>query len=101
MSRVRDRSGDDVLDDLLEACGHGDMAAFATLYDETAPLVYGLVRTVLVDEKQAEQVTLQTYLHAWHAAPSYDRAYASAAGRLLAAASWRLLNYGRSGFDGA
>ena len=100
MGSVRERSGDDALNGLLVASGRGDLAAFATLYDRTAPLVHGLVRSVVRDRSAADQVTRNAYLHAWRTAPSYDPAHTSAVGRLLGAATWRLMNYGRSGFDG-
>jgi hypothetical protein len=93
-------TSDNVLNGLLVASGHDDLAAFATLYDQTAPLVHGLVRSIVHDRTAAEQVTCNAYLHAWRTAPGYDPAYVSAVGRLLGAATWRLMNYGRIGFDG-
>ncbi|MBM7505565.1 RNA polymerase sigma-70 factor (ECF subfamily) [Agromyces aurantiacus] len=59
------------LEHLLEATGRGDRAAFAELYDRTAARVFGLVRRLVVDPAQAEEVTQDVYLEIWQTAPRF------------------------------
>jgi len=63
-----------VVDDLLERVATGDQAAFAALYDEVGPKVYGLVRRILRDPAQSEEVTQEVFLDVWRNAARYDRA---------------------------
>lgn len=50
---------------LLTRASRGDETAFGTLYDATAPRVYGLVLRVVRDPAQAEEVTQEIYLEIW------------------------------------
>ena len=50
----------------------GDQAAFASLYDVLAPSVYGVVRRVLRDPSQAEEVTQEIFVEIWKQAARYD-----------------------------
>ena len=50
----------------------GDQAAFASLYDVLAPTVYGVVRRVLRDPSQAEEVTQEIFVEIWKQAARYD-----------------------------
>ena len=50
----------------------GDQAAFASLYDALAPTVYGVVRRVLRDPSQAEEVTQEIFVEIWKQAARYD-----------------------------
>lgn len=61
------------VDDLLVATGAGDRAAFGALYDRTSARVFGLVRRLVVDPAQAEEVTQDVYLEIWQTAPRFDR----------------------------
>ncbi|MCD2441794.1 sigma-70 family RNA polymerase sigma factor [Agromyces sp. SYSU K20354] len=65
-------------DELLARVGAGDREAFAALYDVTAPRVFGLVRRLVVDPAQAEEVTQDVYLEIWQTAPRFDPARGSA-----------------------
>lgn len=56
----------------------GDQAAFAQLYDRLAPLVYGLIRHILRDAKQAEDVTQDVFVAIWLHADQFDSSRASA-----------------------
>lgn len=76
----RDRDIDDALDvspasrlqNLLARVATGDKAAFSDLYDEVAPRVFGLVRRLLVDHSQSEEVTQEIFLEIWQTASRFD-----------------------------
>jgi len=61
------------LEDLLERVATGDQAAFAALYDQTGSKVYGLVRRILRDPSQSEEVAQEVYLEVWRHASRFDR----------------------------
>jgi RNA polymerase sigma-70 factor (ECF subfamily) len=71
------------LDELLVASSTGDRAAFSALYDQTAPRVFGLVRRLLVDPAQAEEVTQDVFLEVWQTAGRFDPARGKAIAWLL------------------
>lgn len=50
---------------LVARVAHGDQAAFATLYDRYAPLVYGIAKRVLGDATQAEDITQSVFTRIW------------------------------------
>lgn len=59
---------------LLTRVATGDKIAFSELYDEVAPRVFGLVKRVLVDHAQAEEVTQEVFLEIWQNATRFDPA---------------------------
>jgi RNA polymerase sigma-70 factor, ECF subfamily len=59
-------------DDLLVRVGRGDCDAFASLYDQIAPVVYGLARRVVRDPHIAEDVAQETFVEIWRQAPRFD-----------------------------
>jgi hypothetical protein len=61
---------------LLASAGAADGLAFAELYARTSAAVNAVVRKVLSDYAQADEVTQEVYLQAWQHAASYqpDRA---------------------------
>jgi len=59
-------------DQLLARVAQGDQAAFADLYDQIAPRVLGLVRRLLRDHAQSEEVTQEIFLEIWQTATRYD-----------------------------
>ena len=50
----------------------GDQSAFASLYDQLAPTVFGVVRRVLRDPTQAEEVTQEVFVEIWQQASRFD-----------------------------
>lgn len=62
----------DVLADLVSRSATGDEAAFAELYDRLAPRVYGLVRRILVDPAQSEEVSQEVFLDLWRSSGRFD-----------------------------
>lgn len=57
---------------LLALVARGDRAAFERLYDRYANAVYGLVRRVLRDPAQSEEVTQEVLVDLWRTATSFD-----------------------------
>jgi len=56
----------------LIRCGRGDQVAFAALYDQLAPHIYGIVLRVVRDPSQAEEVTQEVFVELWRIAPRFD-----------------------------
>jgi RNA polymerase sigma-70 factor, ECF subfamily len=59
-------------EELLQRVAAGDRDAFAELYDRTAPRVFGLVKRLLRDHAQSEEVTQEIFLEIWQTAARYD-----------------------------
>jgi RNA polymerase sigma-70 factor (ECF subfamily) len=70
-------------EDLLARVAQGDRAAFAELYDRTAPRVFGLVKRLLRDHAQSEEVTQEIFLEIWQSATRYEPAKGGAMSWML------------------
>jgi RNA polymerase sigma-70 factor (ECF subfamily) len=57
---------------LIASVADGDQSAFASVYDVLAPTVYGVVRRVLRDPSQAEEVTQEVFVEIWRQAARFD-----------------------------
>ena len=70
-------------DDLLARVALGDQSAFAELYDNMAPRVLGLVKRLLRDHAQSEEVTQEIFLEIWQNATRYDPSKGGASSWIL------------------
>ncbi|WP_433167022.1 ECF RNA polymerase sigma factor SigK [Kribbella sp. CA-247076] len=92
----RTRPGEVSDGDLLLRTARGDSAAFSTLYDRIAPWVFGLVRRVVRNPAQSEEVTQEVMLDVWRTATRYDAARGSAHSWILTIAHRRAVDRVRS-----
>ncbi|RZS64121.1 RNA polymerase ECF family sigma subunit [Agromyces ramosus] len=103
LEHVADGNGDPIApaprptpDELLGRVGRGDRAAFGALYDETSPRLFGLIRRLVVDAAQAEEVTQDVYLEIWQTAARFDAAKGSAIAWMFTLAHRRAVDRIRS-----
>lgn len=76
-------------EELMFRIAGGDENAFETLYDLIAPRVYGLVRRIVKDTAQSEEVTQEVFVELWQLAARFDPARGSAISWLLTLAHRR------------
>lgn len=81
---------------LLALVARGDQAAFATVYDHSAAQVFGLVRRVVRDPAQSEEVTQEVMLEVWRTASRFDPHRGSAMAWLMTMAHRRAVDRVRS-----
>src|SRR5262245_36832507 len=81
---------------LLAQVARGDQAAFATVYDHSAAQVFGLVRQVVRDPAQSEEVTQEVMLEVWRTASRFDPGAGSARSWLMTLAHRRAVDRVRS-----
>ena len=80
------------LDKLLTHVAKGDQAAFEALYDQLGASVYGLIRKVLRNPSQAEEVAQEVLLEVWRTASRFDPARGSAPTWVLTIAHRRAID---------
>ena len=90
-------TGEAVTDEeLLVAVSRGDQAAFASLYDRLGGLVYGVVKRVVRDPSQSEEVAQEVLVEVWRTAPRFDQDKGSAQTWILTMAHRRAIDRVRS-----
>lgn len=82
--------------DLMTAIARGDEAAFGELYDRMSRLVYGVVRKVLRDPSQSEEVTQEIFVEVWRTASRFEHDRGSARTWVLTMAHRRAIDRVRS-----
>jgi RNA polymerase sigma-70 factor, ECF subfamily len=82
--------------ELIARIARGDTGAFSDLYDSLVPRVYGLVRRVLRNPAQSEEVTQEVMVEVWRTATRYDAGRGSVAAWVLTMAHRRAIDRVRS-----
>jgi RNA polymerase sigma-70 factor, ECF subfamily len=84
------------LEGLIARVARGDERSFEQLYDEVSGQVHGLVRRVLRDPAQAEEVTQEVFLEIWRTATRFDPARGKAMTWVMTMAHARAVDRVRS-----
>jgi RNA polymerase sigma-70 factor, ECF subfamily len=90
------RAGGCDLARLLARTARGDHDAFAAVYDQAAPALFGTVRGVVRDPFLAEEVTQEVFLEVWRTASRFDQARGSALAWMATIAHRRAVDRVRS-----
>jgi RNA polymerase sigma-70 factor, ECF subfamily len=93
---AEDTDRDPDLVGLLARVARGDHGAFELLYGELAGPVYGVVRQVLRDPAQSEEIAQEVLLEVWRTATRFDPAKGSPAAWALTIAHRRAVDRVRS-----
>ena len=84
------------LEDVVARVALGNEDAFEVLYERVAGQVLGLVRRVLRDPAQSEEVAQEVLVEVWRTAPRFDRDRGSASTWILTMAHARAVDRVRS-----
>jgi RNA polymerase sigma-70 factor (ECF subfamily) len=84
------------LDELVRQMGRGDESAFQHVYDQVSGAVYGMVRRVLRNPAQSEEVTQEVFIEVWRSATRFDGQKGSALTWILMMAHRRAVDRVRS-----
>ncbi|MGW0338068.1 ECF RNA polymerase sigma factor SigK [Streptomyces sp. NPDC003011] len=91
-----DRSAEPDLQELVSRVAVGDEKAFAKVYDAVAGPVLGVVRAVLRDQAQSEEVAQEVLVEMWRTAPRYRPDRGTAMNWILTLAHRRAVDRVRS-----
>lgn len=83
-------------EELLTAVADGDRQAFSELYDRVAGQTYRVVRRVLRDQAQSEEVTQEVLVETWRTADRFDAGRGKAASWIMLMAHRRAIDRVRS-----
>jgi RNA polymerase sigma-70 factor (ECF subfamily) len=92
----RNPSNEPDLEELVSSVALGDEKAFASVYDAVAGPVLGVVRAVLRDQAQSEEVAQEVLVEVWRTAPRYRRDRGTAINWILTLAHRRAVDRVRS-----
>lgn len=82
-------------EDALAACAQGDARSLHQLYTQEAPRLLGVVRRIVRDQGQAEDILHDVFLTVWRKASSFDPARGSGRGWLYTIARHAALDRAR------
>jgi RNA polymerase sigma-70 factor (ECF subfamily) len=84
------------LEHLLRRAATGDESAFAELYDAVSARLFGLVRRVVRDPAQSEEVTQEVFLEIWRHSARFDPSKGAALSWMLTIAHRKAVDRVRS-----
>ncbi|MGQ0843889.1 MAG: sigma-70 family RNA polymerase sigma factor [Sporichthyaceae bacterium] len=84
------------LEDLMTKVVRGDQAAFEAVYTRVSGPVYGLIRRVLRDPAQSEEVAQEVLVNVWKSAAKFDENQGSAMAWIMTMAHRRAVDRVRS-----
>ena len=84
------------LEQLLRRAATGDETAFAELYDAVSARLFGLVRRVVRDPAQSEEVTQEVFLEIWRHSARFDPTKGAAMSWMLTIAHRKAVDRVRS-----
>jgi RNA polymerase sigma-70 factor (ECF subfamily) len=84
------------VEQLLRRAATGDETAFAELYDAVSPRLFGLVRRVVRDPAQSEEVTQEVFLEIWRHSARFDPSQGAAMSWMLTIAHRKAVDRVRS-----
>lgn len=82
----------DAMIDLLYRVASGDRAAFASLYEVSAPKLYGIVLRILKRRAISDEILQEVYVKIWEKADDYDASRGSPIAWMAAIARNRALD---------
>lgn len=80
----------------IQAAAQGDQTAFASLYDESAPIVFTVALRILADRADAEEALVDVFSYAWQNLARYSADRGSPSAWLIMMARSRALDRLRS-----
>jgi RNA polymerase sigma-70 factor (ECF subfamily) len=84
--------GGDDLAGLLARAAAGDRVAFRALYDATHRQLFAVIRRIVGDHAQAEEILQDVYVRIWQSAHAYDATRGSAMAWLATVARYRAID---------
>ncbi len=85
VKRLEERSGSNSplqLQQLIRSTSRGDTTAFAMLYRQTAPKLFGIALRIIGRREEAEEILQEAFVAMWERSADYDAAKGSAMGWL-------------------